>query len=301
MTEYIAYLNGEWVPQSQLKIEPTDRGFMVGDVVFDVERTFNGKGFRMKEHIDRLYRSLKYVRIDPGLSPEEMLQVSDEAVQRNTDHLAEAGDFHITQFVTRGQGRRAWNAENPTVCVKVSPLPFHLYARAYMEGMHAAITKTLSYSPEALDPKVKHYSRMNFNLAELEANDIEPGAWPILRDEYGNITEGSGYNALIATDGVIRSPTDRAILQGVSRSTVFDLAKQLEIPVAEEDLQPYDVYTADEAFFASTSFSILPVTQIDRRQIGDGKPGPITQQLLAAWSETVGVDIVDQAMRFAGD
>ena len=164
--------------------------------------------------------------------------------------------------------------------------------------MHGAITRTQSYSPEALDPKVKHYSRMNFNLAELEANDVDPGAWPILRDADGNLTEGSGYNVFLVTNGVIRTASDRALLQGVSRGMVFDLAKQLDVPLVEEDLQPYDLYTADESFFASTSYCVLPVTQVDRRQIGDGKPGPITQQLLAAWSEVVGLDIVDQAQQF---
>ena len=299
MAEYVAYFNGEWMPNDEVKIDSTDRGFMVGDVVFEVERTFDGKSFRMKEHVDRLYRSLKYTRIDSGLSPQEMLDLSGEAIERNKSNLKDAGDFHISQFVTRGFGRRAWGSESPTVCIKISPLPFEMFGPAYSEGMPGAITRTLSYSPEALDPKVKHYSRMNFNLAELEANDIDPGAWPILRDEGGNITEGSGYNVLIVSDDVIKSPTDRAILQGVSRGMVFDLARQLDIPLVEEDLQPYDVYTADETFFASTSYCVLPVTRVDKRPIADGKPGPVTQQLLAAWSEAVGVDIVGQAERFA--
>ena len=91
---------------------------------------------------------------------------------------------------------------------------------------------------------------------------------------------------------------DRNILQGISRGTVFDLAEQLNIPIVEEELQPYDLYTADEAFFASTSYCVLPVTRADKRDIADGKPGPITKQLLAAWSENVGLDIVDQAVRF---
>ena len=94
MADYTAYFNGEWVPFSQVKIDPMDRGFLVGDVIFDVARTFNGKSFRMDQHIDRLYRSLKYVRIDPGLSPREMYDISEEAIARN-EHLREdVGDFH---------------------------------------------------------------------------------------------------------------------------------------------------------------------------------------------------------------
>lgn len=297
MSEYTAYFNGDWVPNSEVKIDPLDRGFMVGDVVFDVERTFNGKSFRMREHIQRLYRSLKYVRIDPGLTADEMIEISEEAIRRNEMRREPGGDVNIRQVVTRGPGRHTWDAGPPTVLVRVNPIDFDRYSQFYSTGVHGVVTRTRSYEPEALDPKVKHYSRMNFNLAELEANDRDPGAWPILRDSDGNLTEGSGYNVFLVTDGVIRTPTDTAILQGVSRTTVLDLSEQLGIPVMQENLQPYDAYTADEVFFASTSFCVLPVTQIDQRGINDRTVGPVVKQLLAAWSELVGVDIVDQALQ----
>lgn len=298
MAEYTAYFKGEWMPFSQVKIDPMDRGFTVGDVVFDVARTFNGKSFRMEDHIQRLYRSLKFVRIDPGLSAKEMLDISEEVVQRN-DHLrAEVGDFTITQFVTRGPGSSSRSAGPPTVCVKVAPIGFGRFADLFKDGAHGVITRTRSYPVESLDPKVKNYSRMNFNLADLEAADVDPEAWPILTDADGSLTEGTGYNVFLVTDGVIRTPGDRNILQGVSRGMVFDLARQLNIPLVEEDLQPYDLYTADEAFFSGTSPCVLPVSKVDQREIGDGRPGPIVQQLLSAWSETVGMDIVDQALQF---
>ena len=298
MAEYTAYFKGEWMPFSQVKIDPMDRGFTVGDVVFDVARTFNGKSFRMEDHIQRLYRSLKFVRIDPRLSAKEMLDISEEVVQRN-DHLrAEVGDFTITQFVTRGPGSSSRSAGPPAVCVKVAPIGFGRFADLFKDGAHGVITRTRSYPVESLDPKVKNYSRMNFNLADLEAADVDPEAWPILTDADGSLTEGTGYNVFLVTDGVIRTPGDRNILKGVSRGMVFDLARQLNIPLVEEDLQPYDLYTADEAFFSGTSPCILPVSKVDQREIGDGRPGPIVQQLLSAWSETVGMDIVDQALQF---
>lgn len=296
MTDFIAYFNGEWMPYSEVKIDPMDRGFLSADVVFDQGRTFNGKSFRMKEHVERLYRSLKYVRIDPGLTIDEMTDISEEAIKRNEHFRSECGDFTINQFVTRGKGK-AYASGPATVCVRILGVSFVGYADKYEAGMHGVITRTRSYSPESLDPKVKHYSRMNFNLAELEANDVDAGAWAILTDNEGNLTEGIGYNVLLVKDGVIRSPGDRAILQGVSRGMVFDLGKQLGIPVVEEDLQPYDLYNADEAFFTSTSPCLLPLTVVDHRQIGDGRPGPVTLQLLAAWSESVGIDIIDQAMQ----
>jgi branched-chain amino acid aminotransferase len=253
----------------------------------------------MEEHVDRLYRSLSHVRIDPGISSEEMQDVSEQAIQRNEHLRPEIGDYTVHQFVTRGHGRRAWQAVNPTVCVRVAPVDFANFAHLYEGGMHASVTNSRSYDPSSLDPKVKHYSRLNFNLAELEANDIDPGALPILLDHAGNVTEGTGYNVFIVTNGILRTPGDRSILQGVSRGMVFDLARQLNIPFVEEDLQPYDVYTADEAFFCTTSWSIMPVTYVDRRPIGNAKPGTLTTQLISAWSESVGVDIVGQAVRFA--
>jgi branched-chain amino acid aminotransferase len=298
MADYTTYFNGEWVPFSQVKIDPMDRGFMGGDVVFDVARTFNGKSFHMERHVDRLYRSLKYARIDPGLSPDEMLEISEEVIRRNEDQRAEVGDFTIWQFVTRGPGGRTRDAGPPTVCVKVIQVGFNAYARFYDEGSHGVIVRTRSYRPDSLDPKVKHWSRMNFALADLETADVDPDGWPILTNSMGNITEGTTNNVFLVTDGVIRTPSDGDILQGVSRGMVFELASQLNIPIAEEDLQPYDLYTADEAFFTSTGSCVLPMTKADGRKIGDGKPGPISQQLLAAWGELVGLDIVDQARRF---
>jgi len=295
MADYTTYFNGEWVPISQVKIDINDRGFTTGDVVFDVARTFDGKTFRLGYHIDRLYRSLKYARMDPGLSPEEMGDISEEVVQRNEHLRAEVGDYYVRQFVTRGMGTWAHTAESQTVCVRVSPIDLGRFAPIFKGGLHAVVARTRSYPIESLDSKIKHQSRMNFALAEFEAADIDPDAWPILTDTDGNITEGTTNNVFLVTDGVIRTPGDRSILQGGSRNMVLDLAGQLNIPVSEEDLQPYDLYTSDEVFFSRTGPCLLPVTKVDNRQVSDGKPGPITQQLLAAWSEAVGMNIVDQA------
>ena len=298
MADYTAYFCGEWVPFSQVRIDPMDRGFLVGDCVFDVARSFNGKSFRMKEHVDRLYRSLKYVRIDPGLSPQEMERISEEVISRNEHLRADVGDYQIWQFVTRGRGRWAHKAGPPAVGVCTRALGFARFAHLYRTGAHGVVVRTRSLSPDALDPKVKNFSRMNFNLAELEAGDVDPEGWPILTDSRGNITEGVGYNFFIVTEGAIRTAGDRSVLQGVSRDTVFDLARELGIPIAEEDLQPYDVYTADEAFLTSTSPCVLPVSRVDRRPMGTGAPGPVVWRLLREWSERVGVDIVAQAHQY---
>jgi branched-chain amino acid aminotransferase len=295
MTEITAYYNGEWMPQADVRIMPFDRGFYVGDAVFDLTRTFDGRTFKMAEHVDRLYRSLKYARIETGLSQDEMVTISEEGIRRNEEaRLAGAGDWHVWQAVTRGMGVFRKPSTAATVMVFYLPLGASTYAPYYRTGAHGVITRTRSYSPESLDPKIKHYSRMNFNIAEQEAFDIDPEGWPILLDTHGNLSEGNGYNVFLVSNGVLKTPKDDSILQGVSRGAIYELADRLGIPVSEEALQPYDLYTADEAFITNTPSCMLPVTKVDNRQIGDGKPGPITEQLLAAWSEWVGVDIPGQ-------
>ena len=298
--DYTAYFNGEWVAYKDVRISPDDRGFMVADVVFDIARTFDGVPFMLDRHIDRLYRSLKYLRIDCGLTPAHMTALCEEAVRRNEERLPSAGDFSINPFVTRGtQARRIGDAGPATVCISVKPVAFASFAHFYTEGAHGVIARTRSYSSQVMDPKVKHHSRLNFVQAELEVADVDPDAQPILLDDAGNLTEGIGYNLFLVKDGVLKTPTDRSILQGISRGVLIELADRLDIPFSEEDLQPYDLYTADEVFFSRTSPRIVPVSRVDNRGVGDECPGPITRQLISAHSEMVGVDIVDQATHFA--
>lgn len=141
---------------------------------------------------------------------------------------------------------------------------------------------------------------MNFVLADLEANDIDPDSWPALLDLEGNIAEGIAFNIWIVTDGVLRAPDDRTMMQGISRKNILELAKQLDIPVAMEDIQLYDVYNADEVLISVTSPCILPVSKIDNRPLHGSVPGPIASRLLSAWSEKIGIDIVGQFRTQAG-
>lgn len=293
--EKIVWLNGEFMPRSEAKVGLTDRGLRLGDVVFDTSRTFNGKIFKARAHIDRLYRSLKYVRIDPGMTPDEMEKLTLEVGRRN-DEIREPGDdYMVTQIVTRGEFGLSGHPMTPNVAIWLDPIDFVRYSPQYSQGAHVVIPKTRSYSPDQIDPKIKHYSRLNFVLGELEVADVDPKAFPVFLDTSGNVSESSGANFFVVTDGVLRTAGDSSILQGVSRTTIMELAERLGIPTVEEALQPYDMYTADEAFLSTTPFCMLPVGRADNRQIGDEVPGPITKQLLAAWSELVGLDIVDQA------
>ena len=299
MTERISYFNGSFVPDSECKIHISDRGFLRGDAVYDVARTFNGKVHRLGDHLDRLYRSLTFARIDLGIESHELEDITHEVMMRNESLREPGGDSVVWHTVVRGYAGSRARADGqvpPTICISVKPIDFTGYAKHYKTGTHVVFPRTRSYPAQSLEPKLKHYSRMNFSLAELEANDVDPEAQPVLLDLDGNITENVAGNFFIVTNGVLRTPTDRAILQGVARQDVLELADRLGMPVSEEDLQPYDAYTADEAFLTNTIYCALPVSRIDNRAIGKEVLGPVLKRLLAAWGEMVGVDIVDQAI-----
>ena len=296
---YEIWLNGEYYPRERAHISMLDRGFKLGDVVYDTLRTFDGRLYKLSEHLERFERTLKYVRIDPGLSMAALGRLIQEVVDRNEPVRREFGDdYMISPIVTRGTGYRIKDAGQPSVSVFIDPIDFASYGPMYSHGARGVITRSRSLSPQQLDPKVKHFSRLSYVMADLEAADVDPQAFPIMLDMDGNVTESVGSNFAIVAGGTIRTPRDTAILQGVSRLAIGELAATLDIPVVEEDLQPYDVYTADEAFLCSTPFCLLPVSWVDNRDIaGGGVPGPVTSRLLAAWSEQVGLDIVDQANR----
>ena len=289
------YLNGQIIPETKAKISLFDYGFQEGYGVFDMARTFNGKPFKLREHINRLFRSLRYARIDPGLSPEEVEKISFKVLELNESLRGENEDYWISQTISKGDN---WPLPPgpPTVAIYCVPLPFARWAKYYKTGVHAVITSIRRIPPECVDPKVKALSRINLQLAQIEADRIDPGAYSLLLDLKGNITEGTGLNFFIVKNGQLLTPTPCSILCGINRETAMELARELGIEVRECDLQPYDVYTADEAFYTTTSRCILPVTRVDGLVISNGAPGPVTLQLLKAWSEKVGVDIVQQAL-----
>jgi branched-chain amino acid aminotransferase len=297
MTEYIAYCRGDFVPDSQCTIPLTDSGFMFGLSVTESTRTFNGAPFKLARHIDRLYLSMKAGRIEPGLDRAELTRLSLEVVERNRDRLG-GQDIWLVHDVTGGPMRQsigAWVYGPATIIIRCYPIDFSWFADYYKTGVHAVTPAIRQIPPQCLDPKLKHRNRFHMSLAEFQVKDVDPDGFSVLLDIDGNLAENKGANFFIVTDGVLRTPTTRAALAGISRETVLELAAQLGIPTREEDLQPYHVTTADEAFFTSTPYCILPAVKFNGTPIGDGQPGPIYRKLLAAWSDLVGLDIAAQA------
>lgn len=291
--EITYWINGEFVPASQATVPLNSRGYRMGDGVFDTERTFNGEIFRLADHLERLERSLRFVRMDPGYSMEELARVSRETVERNRHLLEIHGDFWVSQTVSRLDATRAH------VSVILDPLPFARYAPFYERGMPLVIPAVRSSANQGMDPKLKATSRLNMMLADLEGKAIDPESLSVLLDEHGNLAEVLYGNLFMVRDGVLRTPASRAILEGVSRRTTIELAAAEGLSLTETDLQPYDLYTADEAFITTTSYCILPVASLNGQPVGKDIPGRVTQQLTRAWNGRVGLDIAAQMRQHA--
>jgi branched-subunit amino acid aminotransferase/4-amino-4-deoxychorismate lyase len=254
-------------------------------------------------HLDRLFRSLRYTRMDIGLSKEQLAGISHELIEHNARLLDDTGELGLISFVTAGEhsayagmsGRPA--RTTPTVCVHTFPLPFELWAKKMLSGAHVITPSIRHVPPQCYDPKVKYRSRMHFYLADLEARRIDPEASALLLDLDGNVTETSAANFLIVERGTIVSPTTVNTLAGISRAMVIELAGKLSIPFVERDVQVYSVMNADEAFLTSTPYCLMPVTKVNGVPIGDGNPGAMSRRLLAAWSTEVGLDIEKQILK----
>ncbi len=285
----VAYINGEIVPDGEAKISIHDAGFTQGDAVFDTTRTFGGKIFRLGEHLDRFQNSLKYMRLDPGLTKQEWMDLTMKVLNANLPLLSEGDDYWVTQRVTRGIG------DNPSVIVECVPLPFKARAKFYRDGLPVIVPSVRRTPPEAMSPRAKVHNYINLKQAELEVKAQNPDAWPVLLDMNGNICEGPGANVFLVKDGVITTPKEQYILAGISRQTAIELAQELSIELHEGDVDLYDAYTADEVFITSTSFCIVPVSTFNGADVGEGGvPGPVTDRLQKAYSGMVGVDFVGQ-------
>jgi len=300
VTEWLVYHNGSLVPDAEAKIHYSDSGLMFGVIVTESTRTFAHQPFRLREHIRRLYRSMQATRIDPGMSLDEMERVTLEVWEANRRNLGPEDDAWIVHNVTGGKitvSIGGWAFGEPTVLVSCAPIDFTAFAGFYRTGVHAVTPTIRQIPPQCLDPKIKHRNRLHFNLAEYQVKAVDPYGFSLLLDIDGNIAENKGANFFVVTDGMLCTPTTHSVLAGVSRQTVMELASALGVRAVERDIQLYDVETADEAFFTSTPYCLLPATRINGVAIGDGVPGPISRRLLAAWSELVGMDIVKQAVR----
>jgi branched-chain amino acid aminotransferase len=299
----VAWFNGRIVPEREVVLPFRDRGFKYGDAAFDMTRTFHGRPFRLKEHIDRFYRSLRYLRIDPGLSPAEMVAVSEEVLQRNRHFLTADTDYWLGQRVSRGVdavGDEGWEHTGPNVIVECIPLPLKARARLFRDGIDIVVPPTRRVAPDMLSPRAKTHNYLNLILADLEAKAQDKEAWSVLLDAQGHLAEGIGSNIFLVRDGAVLTPDERGVLPGVSRATVVELCGGLGIPCREADLDLYDAATAEEAFMTSTSLCLCPVRSIAGRPLPAPLPGPVTRRLTEAYARLVDCDFAAQYLKHLG-
>ena len=275
----IIYIDGKYVPESEAKVSVFDHGLLYGDGVFEGIRAYNGRVFRLDEHLERLYDSAKTLDMKVPIPKEEMAQVICEVLRKNN-----LSDAYIRPIVTRGKGDLGLDPRKcpvPTIIV-IAVTWGAMYGDLYEKGLKAVTVSVRRTPPEAMPPNVKSLNYLNNILAKIEAN-YKGGDEAIFFDTNGYVSEGSGDNIFVVKNGVIITPPTLNNLRGITRMVVLELAATLGITVKEQNLGYFDLYTADEVMVTGTAAEVAPIREIDGRIIGNGKPGPITRQLMAAF------------------
>lgn len=289
--ELCVYLNGKVIEESQARVSPFDRGFLWGDGVYEVTPCFNRRLYRLEDHLDRLYRSLQYVRINPGLSKAEMEETTLALLEVNSSKIGDESVFRVGHWVTRGMdtpGMAARDAGPATVFIFWRPVRIEGFAKSYKEGVRLTVVPTRRTPPECVETRAKVTSKMNQILAELDA-DIS-GRLSLMLDIYGNVAENSVANFFIVREGVLWTPPERNILEGVTRKVVFELAYRMGIPFQERNFTVYDIAQAEESFLTASTSCVMPVREVDGFRSKAPIPGPLTQRLMEAFVEETGFD-----------
>ena len=276
------YIDGEFYDKENAKISVFDHGLLYGDGVFEGIRFYNGRVFRLDEHIDRLFDSARAIALNIGMDKSAVIEATLETIRQNN-----LQDGYIRLVVTRGVGDLGLN---PMLCPKASLFviasKITLYsADKYENGLDVVTCATRRIPHGALSPMVKSLNYLNNVMAKIEAQNAGAGEGLML-NEQGFVSECTGDNIFIIKNGVITTPPISAgALAGVTRSVVFDLAAEFGIPIHEPMMTRYDIFTADECFLTGTAAEVIPAVKLDTRLIGDGKPGPITRRLITRFRE----------------
>jgi branched-chain amino acid aminotransferase len=278
----VVYLNGQWVPEAEARISVFDHGLLYGDGVFEGIRSYNGRVFLLREHVDRLYRSAKAIALEIPLTQEEMIRAVVATCKAN-----DCRNGYIRLVVTRGVGNLGLNPYNcPRPQIVIIAATIQLYPpEFYEQGLKIVTVGTVRNHPEAVNPNIKSLNYLNNILAKIEA--INAGVHEaILLNHTGYVAEATGDNIFALRGNVLSTPPACAgCLVGITRDTVMKLAATNGFTVRECFLTRYDFYTADEVFLTGTAAEVVPVVEIDRRRIGAGVPGAGTKRLMRLFHE----------------
>lgn len=279
------FLNGEFIPSEEAHLSIYDHGFLYGDGAFEGIRAYNGRVFRLKDHVDRLYKSLKVLWIDLPYGRDVFAANLDKLVKMN-----EVKDAYIRVTVSRGiaLGLDPKNVNSePTVVISTDKLSLYPPSM-YDNGLEVVSVATRIPNPQVLEPRIKSTGKYLCNIqAKLEANQVGAGEGLLLTED-GFVGECTGDNIFFVKDGVIYTPPAYlGILEGITRQTVIELCKKLGIELVEQVFTRFNLYTADEAFLTGTAAEVIPMVKLDGRTINTGKPGPVTKKLIDAFHKFI--------------
>lgn len=270
------FVNGDFVEKAEATISVYDHGLLYGDGVFEGIRVYNGRVFKLKEHVERLYDSAKSIRLTIPMTKRSFAEAIQETVRVNG-----MVNGYLRPIVTRGEGTLGLDprsCKKPNVIIIADAIALYP-PEFYTKGLELITVSTIRNHPHALNPRVKSLNYLNNVMARMEAT-LADCQEALMLNHLGEISECSGDNIFVVKNGVVKTPPINAgILDGITRSVVIDLCKAEHIDILETPLTRHDVYTADECFLTGTACEMAPVIKCDGRVIGKGVPGPIFKLL----------------------
>jgi branched-chain amino acid aminotransferase len=300
MTEPLAYLNGQLLPQSQAHLTLHDAGFVLGATVTDLGRTFHHRLFRWPDHLARFRHSCLLAEVPQPVPDDELGRVAERLVAHNAALLGPGQDLAVVVFATPGPvgwylGEPGGPGDGPpTVGMHTFPLPLHRYAGLFTEGARLVIPDVRQVPAASVDPRIKQRSRMHWWLADRAARRTRPGAVALLLDGGGHVTETAAANFLAVRGGTVLSPPAGSVLEGVSLRVTRELCGELGIPFAEASLRAAEARGADEALLTSTPYGVAGVRSVDGVELS--WPAPVLRRLQEAWSRVAALDIAAQIL-----
>jgi branched-chain amino acid aminotransferase len=278
------YIDGAYYPKSQAKISVYDHGFLYGDGVFEGIREYNGVVFKLKEHVDRLYRSAHAITLKIPITKEEMIEAVAETLRKN-----KMKDSYIRLVVSRGVGDLGLDPRKcpkPTIIIITDTIQIRA-GNAKETGITTMFSWVRRNPVDATTHEIKSLNYLNSVLAKIEANACGVDE-AICLESSGCIAEGVGENVFLVKNGeILTPPTSTGALAGITAEVVTKLCEKLGIKLTVTNLTPFMMFTADEAFFTGTAMEMVPIREVNKRQIGNGKPGPVTKKLMAEFQKVI--------------
>ena len=278
------YIDGQYYPKSQAKISVYDHGFLYGDGVFEGIRAYNGLVFKLKEHVDRLYRSAHAITLNIPITREEMVQAVVETLRKN-----KMKDSYIRLIVSRGVGDLGLDPRKcpkPTIIIITDTINIRS-GNAKETGVTTMFSWVRRNPVDATTHEIKSLNYLNSILAKIEANACGVDE-AICLESNGCIAEGVGENVFIVKSGeILTPPTSTGALAGITADAIYKLCEKLKIKLTTANLTPFMIFTADEAFFTGTAMEVVPIREVNKRQIGTGNPGSVTKKLMAEFQKVI--------------